>query len=532
MTSKSPLLAVLPEGTVVTAAIERAVEGFESRHTNRIVVAQEQIVQNVGDLLRRSRFESAVADVRRNRWMVPKRYDPVTSVVKDAPLQFDPRGSDSVWRDRAAWCDSKAYEDSDAVERARLDRCLRLASRASLGVKTSASSFEANHQLFFNLFSHYACMPQPDMRGAPRLSLSYLTQPGWIEFLDEYQLVDDSSSHCKRAQLEALFHSIDKLSEKAKVDYHRGQLSFAEFAMALTTLSNNKYKRAGTAATDAEAVAKLFAHLRSIAPPGMVNPPNHFRRMHCYTYEVSAVLKPHEPGLRRLFHCLAAASETQKGSPLQLPDVRGRVPPLLDTRLWLRFLQAVNLLGSDVTEKSALLAFAWSRMAVINNATAVGEQMEGHITFEGFVEALCRISAMKALPTDDEVSDYGSPNAGVYLEAIKQSDPRHYDRLVRIRSNPWGEEPKAQPVHRCVAHVIVSLLYTVNNEASAGSCPGLGIDAWVANEVVSSRQGGGSAASSPERLRRQGTRTLAEATEEPKPEGESSAEKAAELDTE
>ena len=104
--------------------------------------------------------------------------------------------------------------------RARLDRCLRLASRASLGVKTSASSFEANHQLFFNLFSHYACMPQPDMRGAPRLSLSYLTQPGWIEFLDEYQLVDDSSSHCKRAQLEALFHSIDKLSEKAKVDYH------------------------------------------------------------------------------------------------------------------------------------------------------------------------------------------------------------------------------------------------------------------------------------------------------------------------
>ena len=124
MTSKSPLLAVLPEGTVVTAAIERAVEGFESRHTNRIVVAQEQIVQNVGDLLRRSRFESAVADVRRNRWMVPKRYDPVTSVVKDAPLQFDPRGSDSIWRDRAAWCDSKAYEDSDAVDlgRAALDR--------------------------------------------------------------------------------------------------------------------------------------------------------------------------------------------------------------------------------------------------------------------------------------------------------------------------------------------------------------------------------------------------------------------------
>ena len=76
VTSKSPLLAVLPEGTVVTAAIERAVEGFESRHTNRIVVAQEQIVQNVGDLLRRSRFESAVADVRRNRWMVPSGMTP------------------------------------------------------------------------------------------------------------------------------------------------------------------------------------------------------------------------------------------------------------------------------------------------------------------------------------------------------------------------------------------------------------------------------------------------------------------------
>ena len=62
-------------------------------------------------------------------------------------------------------------------------------------------------------------------------------------------------------------------------------------------------------------------------------------------------------------------------------------------------------LGAISPLADALLCFAWSRMLVIDGWTDRGHAKESCLPFEGFLEALCRVSALMALPTDAEVNE-------------------------------------------------------------------------------------------------------------------------------
>lgn len=161
-------------------------------------------------------------------------------------------------------------------------------------------------------------------------------------------------------------------------------------------------------------------------------------------------LARHEKILRLIFKCLnefEAADAAQKNSA-----------SVLSLREWLSFLRVVALIGDDVTERDATLSFVWSRMAVVNSWSASGHRKDSELPFEGFLviyrmralnhraracrlspraplsisqsfrppltresliygclfvpslacmarwqEALCRLSALKALPTQGEI---------------------------------------------------------------------------------------------------------------------------------
>ena len=72
---------------------------------------------------------------------------------------------------------------------------------------------------------------------------------------------------------------------------------------------------------------------------------------------------------------------------------------------------------------------------------------------QDFLEVLCRIARLKALPTDDEVRAVGSGDAATYLLELESSDPDAFGEFVRTHALPWGAASSMQPLERCVEHL-------------------------------------------------------------------------------
>jgi len=180
--------------------------------------------------------------------------------------------------------------------------------------------------------------------------------------------------------------------------------------------------------------------------------PNEFREEHMYTEAVDLVLRAHEKSLRALFSVISDVKRART-DPL----------PLLSLEGWRAFLRAVELLGADITERDAALCFSWSRMAVSERRTERGQRHESCLPFEGFLEALCRIAALKALPTDEEIANAGHAHAGTYMIELRTKPGGVFEEMLRTRSVGWGEEP-VEPLARCVAHLLEILIYTVEAE--------------------------------------------------------------------
>jgi hypothetical protein len=66
-------------------------------------------------------------------------------------------------------------------------------------------------------------------------------------------------------------------------------------------------------------------------------------------------------------------------------------------------VKRLDLINADLSERDVAFAFTWSRMVVAQPYSAVGSIKNQHVPFEGWLEALCRLSALKALPTDLEL---------------------------------------------------------------------------------------------------------------------------------
>ena len=140
-------------------------------------------------------------------------------------------------------------------------------------------------------------------------------------------------------------------------------------------------------------------------------------------------------------------------------------------------LRALEMMQDDLTDRDATLCFVWSRMCVIDPRTRLGHMKESHLPFEGFLEALCRLAILKALPTDYEISEgicrgdemaelRGCEDAGEYLARLLDDAPGEYQELMLERATPWGDEPD-QPVCRCVAHLLSLIVRLIKREIAA-----------------------------------------------------------------
>jgi len=300
--------------------------------------------------------------------------------------------------------------------------------------------------LFFPCFDFYAALN--GFCGVVGLN-------NFSQFVEDCRLSDQKSEFTRKSDLDRLFISADTASKQIDAEtqtdvMNRSKaLSVDEFLNCIVSLATMRYVMPGEIGNVARAIRVLFSvDIQGRCDPSTFLDANIFRRECCYNEETDSVLRKFEMTLRCLFGELAVK--------------RGPAKRLLTFDAWLRFMRRLDLIGIDLTERDVSFAFTWSRMVVGMPYSASGQIKTKHLPFEGFLEALCRVAGLKALPTDKEVAASGLKDGGQYLAALKADNPAEYEEILSTRANTWGSMPR-QPMSRCVYHLISIILYRIED---------------------------------------------------------------------
>ena len=127
------------------------------------------------------------------------------------------------------------------------------------------------------------------------------------------------------------------------------------------------------------------SHAPSRTPSQVLKPtPNTFRKAACYRPEVDKTLRIFESSLRSIFTAMCLSGGLgEKGKHLSLEE-------------WKMMLRACDIITADCSERDAAMCFAWSRMCVVDELKSDHARMrDSHLPFEGFLEALVRLSLLK-----------------------------------------------------------------------------------------------------------------------------------------
>ena len=377
-----------------------------------------------------------------------------------------------IWAPRAADASSGDFFDSETVYQKRFDRewdeqleLLQDIPGAAGGVQGIMWEYD---DVLINIFDYYASL-NCDGR------ISSMTFNEWGQFIDDFGIADNKSDGSKKADLDRVFIAVDtkadhlaKAAAAARAEAgHKAEASTdelkalrrTEFFSALIMISLVKYVRSGATATLAEGMQKLMDDV--ILPSinyDVLPDPNTFRKT-CYVKSVSSELATNAASLRAL-HSKLGEVEFGKQS---LANTR------IGIRTWITFARAMDFVGIDLTIRECELCFVWSRMSASGPPSAKDDLL----SFEGFLEALCRLASIKALPTDIEVEEKGCADAGQYVLLMNSTDEtqREFEQMLKGRRVGWGGTP-AQTLDRCVAHVISIMIRSIEAASPQASADG------------------------------------------------------------
>jgi hypothetical protein len=336
--------------------------------------------------------------------------------------------------------------------------------------------------LYFVVFMYYASTGND-------LMFWYLNQ--WIQFVEDCKISDNKSKFLKKSDLDRLFIAVDtkaamtqqaiqeavKNSQELKKnagdafadritgadhdDLQKKKLGRVEFLVCLVHIAINRYVLSGMLTDVAPAIKRLLVQdIKPLLSPKIFVDPNKFRKKYCYRREIDDVLKPQEASLRNLFTSVC----TTGGAGLKAKHML--------IHEFIGVLRLCDIVGVDVTEREAAMSFAWSRMCVIDECTKTGRRKESTLPFEGFLEGLVRISMLKALPTDQQIAEYECTNAFQYFAKLRLNDEEAFQKMMVSGHTIWGDEPKTQPVPRCVNHVVDLILNKVTPSGRVSALTG------------------------------------------------------------
>lgn len=134
---------------------------------------------------------------------------------------------------------------------------------------------------------------------------------------------------------------------------------------------------------------------------------------------------------------------------------------LLSLDEWKSLLRHLECIASDLTDRDATLCFIKSRVCVVDISTERGDVRAATLPFEGFLEAIVHMAALKALPTDEQLRADGAADGGTWLLALKNDQPAEYEAFLKQGGCEWGTEqqlPADPPFPRRVSMIITYML--------------------------------------------------------------------------
>ena len=492
-----------------------AADAFDTRaaaHSGRAARTSVALRMEETNLRKSTAFRDTLTEMRRNRYYTDealvkeapvvrapqaKKQPPPTPAPAAAP--FDPM---SFWGPRVARADSNALVDTEDVRTRRFGCDWRMLLKMGIakvimredggdddendgsgdadgdGVPDEVEECEAAllpfHELIAAIFSFY-CSLGSDM--------SAMGMNEWSEFISDFRIADKRSKFLKKRDLDMLFVTVDaQAALYAKRNGGgrsggggsggggRGQtlkvIGRVEFVHALIRVAIARYVRSGLLDDVSEALHKfLSVDLAPLADRAVIVDSNRFRRQRAYLEDATTVLALNEPSLRAIFDALTAACG---------PAMHSK--KLVALPAWLQFARAIGLIGVDVSQRDATLAFAFSRMIVVDNQTLSGWLEDTCLPFESFCEALCRMAVLKALPTAQEIAEAeeeeARKDAGSFFKWLATEDEERYEAILRERGTPWGSGSDgaswgSEPLGRRLA-AMLSIIFRNMEEGSQG----------------------------------------------------------------
>ena len=183
-----------------------------------------------------------------------------------------------------------------------------------------------------------------------------------------------------------------------------------------------------------------------------------FRWAACYIEETDTVLRRHEASLRYIFEGFARG-DGELGNKM-------RSTSLLGYDEWARFIAMTNLVDPAFPSGVSTMCFVWARSRVVDEASETHRPKLIQLSFIDFLEALVRVAMAKALPTEDELAQWGHADAGEFLLQLQES-PSAYDEYVCDHAVTFGSPPSQPPSNR-VEHLISLLVRTIKGNAEGG----------------------------------------------------------------
>ena len=90
---------------------------------------------------------------------------------------------------------------------------------------------------------------------------------------------------------------------------------------------------------------------------------------------------------------------------------------------WKEFTKDLQLYDSDFTAREVSLPFAWCRMRVVDEELLESKIKAIQLSFEDFLEAIVRISTIKALPNDEQIYDNEAEDVRCHRSAHRWAGP-------------------------------------------------------------------------------------------------------------